>query len=609
MNRIALSPKGWLLVAAAVVAALPLVLPSYQITLANNIGIAALVTLGLVLLTGIGGMTSFGQAAFVGIGAYSAAMIATFPAADLPFGLGWAAGSPLAGLALGLVVTLVIATVLGAVTLRLSGHYLPLGTIAWGLSLYYYFGTVDAFGGYTGMSGIPALRFFGLNFDHGEALFYLIWVVVAVAVVATLNLLDSRSGRAVRALRGGQVMAESMGVDTFRAKMTAFLLAAVFASIAGWLYAYTQRFVSPTPFSLQSGIDYMFMALIGGVGRVWGAVFGAAAVIFLKEWLQNLLPHLLGRTGNFETIVFGLVIVLVMQKMAGGVTGYIAGRLPGRRSAATVAPIAASSAEAAELPRRDMPTPGETILEARGVTRRFGGLVANNDLTFSVAAGEILAVIGPNGAGKSTLFNQLSCVDTPTSGEIVFRGRRIDGRTSRAVAADGLARTFQHVRLLPTMSVRENVAIGAHLRGKSGVAASILRLDRPEEASLLAEADRQLARVGLTEVAALDAGSLSLGQQRILEIARALASDPCLLLLDEPAAGLRFKEKEALAGLLGRLRAEGMAIVLVEHDMDFVMGLADRIIVVDFGEKIAEGRPEEIQANPAVLEAYLGGVE
>ncbi len=609
MNRIALSPKGWLLVAAAVVAALPLVLPSYQITLANNIGIAALVTLGLVLLTGIGGMTSFGQAAFVGIGAYSAAMIATFPAADLPFGLGWAAGSPLAGLALGLVVTLVIATVLGAVTLRLSGHYLPLGTIAWGLSLYYYFGTVDAFGGYTGMSGIPALRFFGLNFDHGEALFYLIWAMVAVAVVATLNLLDSRSGRAVRALRGGQVMAESMGVDTFRAKMTAFLLAAVFASIAGWLYAYTQRFVSPTPFSLQSGIDYMFMALIGGVGRVWGAVVGAAAVIFLKEWLQNLLPHLLGRTGNFETIVFGLVIVLVMQKMAGGVTGYIAGLLPGRRRTAPEAPVAAPSAEAAELPRRDMPTPGETILEARGVTRRFGGLVANNDLTFSVAAGEILAVIGPNGAGKSTLFNQLSCVDTPTSGEIVFRGRRIDGRTSRAVAADGLARTFQHVRLLPTMSVRENVAIGAHLRGKSGVAASILRLDRPEEASLLAEADRQLARVGLTEVAALDAGSLSLGQQRILEIARALASDPCLLLLDEPAAGLRFKEKEALAGLLGRLRAEGMAIVLVEHDMDFVMGLADRIIVVDFGEKIAEGRPEEIQTNPAVLEAYLGGVE
>jgi len=610
MTGFALPPRRLLLAAAAlVVAALPFVLPSYQITLANNIGIAALVTLGLVLLTGIAGMTSFGQAAFVGIGAYSAAVIATFPAADLPSGLGWAAGSPLAGLALGLVVTVAIAAVLGAITLRLSGHYLPLGTIAWGLSLYYFFGTVESFGGYTGLSGIPALRLFGLDFDRGEALFYLIWAIVAGAVVATLNLLDSRSGRAVRALRGGQIMAESMGVDTFRAKMTAFLLAAVFASVAGWLYAYTQRFVSPAPFSLQSGIDYMFMALIGGVGRVWGAVVGAAAVIFLKEWLQNLLPHLLGRTGNFESIVFGLVIVLVMQKMAGGLTGALAGRFAGRGRGEPVAAAVATPASAADLPRRHQPTAGETILEARGVTRRFGGLVANNDLTFSVAAGEILAVIGPNGAGKSTLFNQLSCVDAPTSGEIVFRGRRIDGRTSRSVAADGLARTFQHVRLLPAMSVRENAAIGAHLRGHHGVAVSILRLDRAEEASLLAEADAQLARVGLADVAGVEAGSLSLGQQRILEIARALASDPCLLLLDEPAAGLRFKEKEALADLLGRLRAEGMAIVLVEHDMDFVMGLADRIIVVDFGEKIAEGRPEEIQSNPAVLEAYLGGVE
>ncbi|MBF5095806.1 branched-chain amino acid ABC transporter ATP-binding protein/permease [Azospirillum sp. INR13] len=604
-----LSPSAWILLALLpVLAVSPLVLPTYQVTLANNIGIFALATLGLVLLTGVAGMTSFGQAAFIGVSAYATAYLATVSAAELPGPLAWMAGSPLAGLAVGLVLTLAIATVLGAVTLRLSGHYLPLGTIAWGLSLFYLFGNLEFLGGHTGLSGIPALNLFGIAFDRAEALFYLIWAILLLAVVATLNLLDSRVGRAIRALRGGQRMSESMGVDSFRAKMTAFLVAALYAGLAGWLYAYTQRFVSPAPFSLQAGIDFLFMALIGGVGQVWGAVIGAAGVTFAKQWLQDLLPHLLGRTGNFEAIVFGLLIVLLMQRLPGGIAGWIAKAFERRRHR----PAALESIDlpAAEpLPRRPMPQKGEVVLEANGVTRRFGGLVANRDISFTVRAGEILAVIGPNGAGKSTLFNQLSCVDHPSSGEILFRGERIDGRTARAMAGAGLSRSFQHVKLLPTMSVLENVAIGAHLRGSKGVAAAALRLDRAEEARLLDEARRQLIRVGLGQYLHVEAGSLALGQQRILEIARALCADPCLLLLDEPAAGLRFLEKQALAELLVKLRSEGMAILLVEHDMDFVMGLVDRVYVMEFGERIAEGPPETIQTNPAVLEAYLGGVE
>jgi len=604
-----LSPSGWILLALLpVLAVAPLVLPTYQVTLANNIGIFALATLGLVLLTGVAGMTSFGQAAFIGVSAYATAYLATVSAADLPGPLAWMAGSPLAGLAVGLVLTLAIATVLGAVTLRLSGHYLPLGTIAWGLSLFYLFGNLEFLGGHTGLSGIPALNLFGIALDNAETLFYLIWAILLLAVVATLNLLDSRVGRAIRALRGGQRMSESMGVDSFRAKMTAFLVAALYAGLAGWLYAYTQRFVSPAPFSLQAGIDFLFMALIGGVGQVWGAVIGAASVTFAKQWLQDLLPHLLGRTGNFEAIVFGLLIVLLMQRLPGGIAGWIAKAFERRRRPTGVADsLELPTAE--PLPRRPMPQKGEVVLEAKGVTRRFGGLVANRDISFTVRAGEILAVIGPNGAGKSTLFNQLSCVDHPTSGEILFRGERIDGRTARAMAGAGLSRSFQHVKLLPTMSVLENVAIGAHLRGSKGVAAAALRLDRTEEARLLDEARRQLVRVGLGQYLHVEAGSLALGQQRILEIARALCADPCLLLLDEPAAGLRFLEKQALAELLVKLRSEGMAILLVEHDMDFVMGLVDRVYVMEFGERIAEGPPETIQTNPAVLEAYLGGVE
>ena len=594
-------PKHVLGLFLVLLAAAPLVLPDFYVTLLNYIGLSALVALGLVLLTGVGGLTSFRQAAFVGLGAYTTAWLTT--SQELPGWLAAIGSSPWLALIAGLVLTALVAIILGSVTLKLSGHFLPLGTMAWGISLYFLFGNMEFLGGHGGLSGIPALKLFGFELIENRHYYYLVWAFVLLGLFTTRNLLDSREGRAIRALKGGMVMAEAMGVDTSRARMVIFVIAALQACAAGWLYAHLQRFVNPTPFGLHIGIEYLFMAVVGGAGQVWGALVGAGVITVLKQWLQDILPKVFGSAGNFEVIVFGVMMVIVLQRARDGLWPLLAKIVPVREAPRVI------DASAQPLDKKPQPPMGEMILEAKNVTRKFGGLVANNNMSLSVKAGEILALIGPNGAGKSTMFNQLSGVDTPTSGEVLFRGKPVAGHQSREIAGLGMSRTFQHVRLLPKMTVLENVAIGAHLRGSKGVLPAAWRLDRVEEARLMREAAIQVERVGLGEFMHTEAGSLALGQQRILEIARALCTDPTLLLLDEPAAGLRLKEKEALADLIRQLKGEGMSVLLVEHDMDFVMGLTDRLVVMEFGSKIAEGLPAEIQSNEAVLAAYLGGVE
>jgi branched-chain amino acid transport system permease protein len=574
---------------AVVMLSLPaLPLPDFWITQLNYIGLYAIVSLGLVVLTGVAGLTSFGQAAFVGVGAYTAAFLAT------KMGV-----SPWLTLFVGVALSIVVALVLGAITLRMSGHYLPLATIAWGLTIYYTMSNMDWLGKYDGILGVPPITLGGISLGSGRGIYVLIWIFALAGALAVTHLLDSRPGRAIRALKSGTTMAEAMGISTLRYKIIAFVLAAVLAAISGWLFAHFQRTVNPSPFGLNKGIEYLFMAVLGGVGHVWGAFVGAGVVKLIEDQLQVLLPRLIGTSGNFEIIVFGLVLVAVLKYAPNGLWTFVTGRLPRRNRVR-------DWADAPPLPARDKPTRGSPLLEVDAVRKEFGGLVAVNDVSFNMHAGDIFGLIGPNGAGKSTTFNLITGVLSLTRGQVRFAGQRIDGLPSRTIARRGVSRTFQHVKMIPEMTVLENVALGGYLRTSSGTVRAMLRLDRAEERRLFAEAERQLDRIGMAGQMHELAGNLALGPQRLMEIARALCTDPSLLLLDEPAAGLRHKEKQALAAVLRQLKGEGLSILLVEHDMDFVMGLVDRIVVMEFGTRLIEGTPEEVQASPAVRAAYLG---
>ncbi|MCB4366037.1 branched-chain amino acid ABC transporter ATP-binding protein/permease [Hydrogenophaga taeniospiralis] len=583
-----LQNKGLLVLAAAIPLIAVLPLPDFWITQLNYIGMYSMTVMGLVLLTGVGGLTSFGQAAFVGIGAYTTAWL------TLNTGI-----SPWLTLFIGMGLTAASALLVGLITLRMSGHYLPLATIAWGLSLYYLMGNLDALGKYDGLLGLQSLSIAGFDIGQGRGFFVLTWAILLAFAAALLHLLDSRAGRAIRSLKGGSQMAEAMGISTFRYKVTIFVLAALFASVAGWLLAHFQRTVNPSAFGLKMGIEYLFMAVVGGVGHVWGAIVGAGLIRVLEDQLQVLLPRLIGTSGSYEVIVFGIALVVVLKYLPDGLWSMVGKRVPRQ-------PRAVDWAQAEALPERAKPAAGELVLDVKKARMQFGGLVAVNDISFQIQAGQIVGLIGPNGAGKSTTFNLITGVLPATRGEVVFQGGNISGKPSREIARLGMARTFQHVKMIPDMTVLENVALGAHTRGRKGVLTAMLRANRAEEKQLFREAQRQLERIGMGDHLHEQAGNLAMGPQRLMEIARALCADPTLLLLDEPAAGLRHQEKQALAGVLRQLKGEGMSILLVEHDMDLVMQICDHLVVMEFGTLLTQGPPAQIQQDPKVRAAYLG---
>jgi len=574
--------KLYLSGAALAVAALILLLPTYYVGLLTLAGTNALVCLGLAFLLAAGQL-SLGHAAFLGGGAYASAILAR----------DYGVPPPLA-IALAVAACAVAAYVIGRLTLRLRGHYLPLATLAWGIAAYVCLvAATDLTGGASGLSDIPPPRVFGLEFGT-RGMGAVAWIAVGLAFIAYCRIYRGRMGRAARAIKASPTMAAAFGVDVAAAKIRIFVLSAALAALAGGIYAFYMSFLSPTSFSIGVSFNLLIMVVLGGCLHPLGPLLGVLAFTAIELGAQYLIANLLGIPGQMETMLFGLILIVALLRWPNGLLTWVRLKPPSR-------PAAPDEAEAAP---HSVSTGQRLSVDA--VHKRFGGLQALKDVTLDIPPGRITGLIGPNGAGKSTLFNVMTAVLPASGGRVALDGDALPARAHEVVRR-GVARSFQHVQLVPELTVLDNVLIGGHIQGKAGLLSAALGLDRAEERRLAREARAALELVGLADQALRPAASLTLGSQRLVEVARALMARPGVLLLDEPAAGLRGPEKAVLVQLMRKLRDErGMAVLLVEHDMELVMGCVDYLFVLNYGALLAQGERQEVQRNPAVVAAYLG---
>ncbi len=617
-----------LLIGAALLVALamPRLFPSpYNLVLLNMALMYSLVVLGLNFVYGFGGIFSLAQAAFWGIGAYTSALLTTDAHMSFPVGLLGA-----------ILVTSLFGVILGVPTLKLRSHYLTMATLAFAEAVRLVLMNTDKLThGANGVRDIPPAAFGPLVFDTPERFYYLSLAAVLAAILFTVRFRRSRLGRALEATRDDELAAGASGVDVTYLRVLAFVLSALLAGTAGSLWAAFSSYISPETFDLNSTIRFVAMLLIGGAGTALGPLVGTVLLTYLPEWLRFLEAYYMA--------IYGLSIVLMLVFAPKGLVGLaerliarlvgtaeretgrqgdgeteskplprplpVAGRGEGWGAKSTTQSSDLSTQDPALSPQSSVLSPQSLLLTASGLTIAFGGLVAVRAVDLSVAEGEIRGIIGPNGSGKTTLLNLVSGIYHPTAGHLLLAGERVDGLSPSARVHKGIARTFQNIRLFPRLTVLDNVKVAKYSRTRSGLVGTFVQSGATveEERHIEKQALEALAFVGLAHRARDLPGDLPYGQQRLIEIARALATEPRLLLLDEPAAGMSLAEKQRLAQLVRALNQErGITIMVIEHDMRIISGLCHQVTVLNFGEVIAEGTPQQVRDNPAVIEAYLG---